>query len=532
MAKKFSNTKVLMAFIIRRNRVRLPLWIFAISIFTIAIAAMLPQLYTADTERMILAETMKNPAITFMVGPSSGLDNYTYGAMMGHFMLIFTGIFLAIMNIFLVVRHTREDEEEGRLEMINSLPVGPLSNLAATYLILIVSNILIFLLVSVGLYSLGLESMDLQGSILFAASISAVGIFYLALTGLIAQLTSNVRASLGFSFAFLIAEYIIRGFGDVGSNALSYISPLGLIARSQVYVNNLWWPILVLLIASILIFGLSLYLNSIRDLGAGFIATKSGKTHASRYLSSPLGLALRLERSSLIIWIVGMFILGATYGSLLGDLEGFLNTSDLIQQMLPNLEGMSLTENFIAMLITIVSVIGTIPVIIFIQKLNSEEKKGRISPLLASPVSRNSLMASYTLISIISAVVFQLMSVLGLWSAASLVMTDLISFQVILKAAFMNIPAMWIFTGLACFLIGSLPRFTGLTWTFLIYSFFIEYLGSMLELPEWMGKLSPFSHIPIIGVEDIKVTQLLIISAMAFVLIGLGFLGYNRRDIE
>ncbi|NLP35249.1 MAG: ABC transporter permease [Clostridiales bacterium] len=532
MSKKFANTRLLMGFISRRDRIRLPMWILGITIFTISIAALLPDLYTGEAEKTVLAETMKNPAITFMIGSSAGLDNYTDGAMMGHFMLVFTAIFVAIMNILLMTRHTREDEEEGRIEMINSLPVGSLSNLTAASLILLISNIIIFLLVGLGLYVLGIETIGLKASLLFAASISLVGIFYAGLTGLLAQLTSNVRATLGFSFVFLISEYIIRGLGDIANSPLSYITPLGLITRSEVYVNNHWWPVLVLLLVSILVFILAFYLNSIRDLGAGFISTKPGNSQASKYLGSQLGLALRLERTPFIAWTAGMLILGIAYGSLLGELEGFLSSSPLVQKMIPSIEGMSLSQSFITMLITILSVLASVPVIMFVLKLNSEEKKNRINQLLATPISRNKLMGSYTFIGLVSSLVMQLTSSLGLWSAALFVMEEPVSLKVLLKASYANLPAMWIFIGVATFLIGWLPRLTSLTWAFLIYSFFVEYMGEMLKLPEWMANLSPFHHIPSIPAENIKISTLLLIAGIAAILIATGFVGYNRRDIE
>ena len=532
MSKKFSNTGLLMKFILRRDRIRLAIWILAISLFTISIAALLPELYVGEAEKAIVGETMKNPAVTFMLGPSAGLDNYTDGAMMGHFMLVFTAMFTAIMSILLVTRHTREDEEEGRTEMINSLPVGSLSNLTASFFILFIANVTIFLMVCLGLYLLGIESMGFKGSILFGACIAIVGIFYATLTGFFAQLASNVRATLGLSFAFLIVEYIVRGIGDIGNGILSYFSPLGLITRSEVYVNNYWWPIFVLLLASGLVFVLSLYLNSIRDLGSGFITTKPGEIYASRYLPSPLGLALRLERTPIIAWTIGMLVLGVAYGSLLGELEGFLVTSDLVQQMIPVVEGMSLTQSFVTMLITIISVLGTIPVLLFVLKLNSEEKKDRISQLLATPTSRNSLIASYTFIGLAASFVMQLVSILGLWSAGTFVMEDALSFKVLAKAAFVNLPAMWIFVGLAVFLVGFFPKVTGLSWVYLIYSFYVWYMGEILQLPDWMAKLSPFHHVPSVPAEEVEVATLLIITGVAILLIILGFVGYNRRDIE
>lgn len=521
-----------MASIFSRDRIRISVWLLSILLFTLAIGAMLPDLYTSEMEREIMAETMNNPAITFMLGPGYGLDNYTDGAMMGHFMLAFSAIAMGIMSILLTTRHTREDEEDGRIEMIRSLPVGSLSTLTATFLIIIITNIILSLLIGLGLYSLGYQSMDLVGSMLYGASLGAIGIFFAALTGLFAQLTTNARATIGYSFSFLIISYIVRGIGDVGYEILSLISPLGLILRVEVYVNNYWWPVFLTLVIAAILFGLSLYLNSIRDLGAGFIATRSGKERASKFLLSPLGLSLRLQRTSIVAWLVGIFVLGASYGSILGDLEGFIDSSGIIQQMIPQAEGYSMTESFITMLMTILSILGSIPVLMWVLKIKSEENKARIENVLSKAVSRNEILGSYTLIGLVAAPIIQLMSVVGLWSAAAFVMEDLVSFNVLIKSGFVHLPAMWILLGLAVFLIGFTPKLTGLTWVYLAYSFFVVYMGDMLKLPEWMGKLSPFAHIPQIPLEDVNILSLTILTIVSIVLIAAGLMAYSKRDIN
>jgi len=532
MSKKYINTGELARFILRRDRIRIPVWIVSITVFTLLIANMLPSLYTTSMDRTIMAETMKNPAITVMIGPGYGLDNYTDGAMMGHFMLLFSVIATGIMGILLTTRHTREDEEEGRIEMIRSLPVGPLSTLTATILNITMASIVIALAVAFSLYSLGFESMDLGDCLLYGASLGVIGIFFAVLTGLFAQLTSNTRTTVGFSFGFLILAYIVRGIGDVENEALSLISPLGLILRTQVFVNNYWWPVFLILGISIVIFAISLYLNSIRDLGAGFIPTRPGKTNASRFLRSPLGLSLRLQRTTIISWTVGMFILGASYGSILGDLEGFLDSSGILEQMIPEAQGFSLTERFVTMLMAVLSILGTIPILMYILKLSGEEKGNRTEHLLSKAVSRNRVIGSYTIIAILAAPITQLMSVLGLWSAAIFVMDDLISLTTFLKAAFVHIPAMWIMVGLAVLLIGYLPRYVSLTWLYLGYSFFVVYLGGMLQLPDWLNSLSPFGHIPQIPIEEVNMAKILLLICIAITLIIAGFVGYNKRDIQ
>ena len=532
LSKRYENTSVLARFILRRESIRTPVWIISILSFTIMMALLIPGLYTQGADREIMAETMKNPAVTVMLGPGYGLENYTDGAMMSHFMLLFTAVAVGIMSILYAVRHTREDEETGRTEIIRSLPVGHLSNLTAAFIVAVIINIIIFLTVGFGLYYTGNESMDFNGSMLYGAVLGATGILFTGLTCLFAQLSSNTRTVMGYSFGFLILAYFIRGIGDIENEVLSLISPLGLSLRAQVYVNNYWWPVLITLGVSIICFGIAMYLNSIRDLESGFISAKPGRVRASRLLVSPLGLALRLQKTTIIAWTIGMFILGAAYGSVLGDLEGFLTSSDAIQQMIPVVEGFNLTERFMTMLMIILSILGTIPVLMYVLKLRSEEKNQRTEQLHATAVSRSNIIFSYTLIGLVGAIIIQFVSIIGLWSSAIFVMDDPISLKTLLKAGFAHLPALWIMIGLTVILIGWAPRLTGIAWLYLGYSFFVVYLGEMLKLPDWMARLTPFGHTPQIPVEEVEPLTIIVLTLIALVLIAIGFIGYNRRDIE
>jgi len=148
--------------------------------------------------------------------------------------------------------------------------------------------------------------------------------------------------------------------------------------HTQVYVNNYWWPLLLTVGAAIAILAFALYLNSIRDLEAGFIPAKPGRKTASAFLQSPLGLALRLQRGTIIGWAAAMFILGASYGSVLGDLETYLESMDLIREMLIDVAGFSLTEQFLPMLMAVISMVAAIPVLLMVLKVQVEENKNHL----------------------------------------------------------------------------------------------------------------------------------------------------------
>jgi len=533
MAKQLHhNTGRLARLILRRDRIHLPIWLSSIAVITIITAPAFTSLYSTEQDRRAIAETMRNPAMTAMVGPGYGLDNYTAGAMMAHQMLLFTAIAVAIMTILLVTRHTRADEEDGRVEMIRSLPVGRLSNLSAATFVLLGTNVLLAFIIGFGLYALGIGTMDFEGSLLYGAALGATGIFFTAITALFAQLSDNSRGTIGYSFAVLGVAYLIRAVGDVSNETLAWFSPLGWILRSEVYVNNYWWPIILTLGVALVIVTLALYLNSIRDLDAGFIPAKPGRKNASAFLQSPLGLALKLQRTGIIAWAIGMFILGASYGSVLGDLESFIETNEMMRELLAPAEGFSLTEQYLTMLMSIISMICTIPPLMMILKLKGEEKKNRTEHLLARAVSRTRFMGGYTLISFIGGFVMLLLAVLGLWSAGTAAMDNPIAFGTTFNAAMVYLPAMWVMTGVAVLLIGFVPRAAGLTWLYLGYSFIVVYLGGLLQFPEWMGRLSPFGNIPKVPIEAINFINILVLTTITLVLIVIGFMRYNKRDIQ
>ena len=97
------------------------------------------------------------------------------------------------------------------------------------------------------------------------------------------------------SSIFLMLLYLLRAAGDLKAEALSLISPLGLILRTEVYAGNNWRPIWIVLGISLLAAGLALYLAKIRDLGSGLLPARPGRARAGKLLSTPLGLAFRLS---------------------------------------------------------------------------------------------------------------------------------------------------------------------------------------------------------------------------------------------
>ncbi|MDQ0430707.1 ABC-2 type transport system permease protein [Planomicrobium stackebrandtii] len=527
----FDGTGTLMRFVLRRDRLRLPIWLLSFAAISAIIALAFVGLYQNAEERQAMAETMRNPAMTAMVGPGYGLDNYTVGAMTAHEMLLMTAVVVGLMSILLVTRHTRTDEEDGRIEMIRSLPVGRLSNLLSILLVLIGANIVLALLTAFSLTVLGIESMDFEGSLVYGSALGASGMIFAGVAAVCAQLSPNSRNTLGLSIAVLLFAYMIRAIGDVTNEALSWISPLNWILRSEAYVNNYWWPILMTVAGALLLMVLALYLNSIRDLGSGFLPSRPGKGKASKSLLSPFGLALRLQRTGLIAWGAGILLIGASYGSVLGDLESFFEDIDLMQQMIAQSAGFSLTEQFIPVLMAVMAILGTIPVLMAILKLKTEEKNGRLEHILSRAVSRNRLMGSYLAMAIVTGFIMLSLAALGLGLVGNAMMEEQLPLGMFYSAGLAYLPAMLAMIGVAMLLIGWAPNAASTVWLYLAFSFFVIYLGGLFQFPEWVAKLTPYGYVSEIPIEEMDFLNAGILIVVAAVLMMIGVIGFNRRDI-
>lgn len=531
MRGNFDNTFKLVRFILRRERITSLLWIVILVLFTAGLAPAMNGMFDGAA-RQALAETLMNPAMIAMVGPVYGAENYTAGAMFSNMMLVWVAVTVAVMNIFLVVRHTRADEEKGRAEVVRSLPTGRLAGLNAVMITEVIVNAVLALLIGFGIAIMGIESMDFSGSMLFGAALGAVGLVFAAIATVFSQLSSSSRGAIGYSVAALGIFYMLRAGGDINSEVLSLISPLGLVQRSQIYVLNKWWCVAVLLLEAVIIFIIAYMLGARRDIDQGFIPAKPGREDAKPNLLSSFGLSFRLVRNTIITWFIVMFTLGASYGSIMGDIENFVAESEFYKMMIGVNDQYSTAEMFTTMVNSMASLICLIPLLTVALKPHTEEKEGRAEHILSRSVLRVKFISGYVVLAFAASILNQFATALGLYVSASSVFDKPISFVFLLKANMIYLPALWVMIGFAVLLIGLLPKATALVWVYFGGAFFLMLLGRMLTgIPEWLLKISPFSHIPQLPVDNINYVTLLILTFIAAALTFIGFVFYRKRDV-
>jgi len=533
----------------------------------LVVVGLVPGMYAMldATARSEMLGVLANPAMVAMAGPAYAEVHGTFGAFYTNLMYIFTAITVAIMNIFLIVRHTRADEEKGRYEVLRSLPMGRLASINAAMITAVIVNTALAVFMGIFMYLGGLTGytdMCFAGSMLWGVGLAATGLVFAALTALFCQLSAITRNVTAYSFVALILLYLLRVPGDMISSLewSALISPLGLVMRTQVYGYNNWWPIWIMLLSAVVVSAGAYKLNATRDIDQGLIPSRPGKAYGGRLLSSAPGLSFRLQRFLIIMLVVGMFLLGASYGLMLGEIESFVASNEMYQTMILSPAGIDISvlygipvEDAIALMNEMLSamgftvaemfagfiggmmaLMGLAALIVIVLKAKSEEKDIRTELVLAASVKRTTYLLGFVVLAFVSAVLLQAAMGLGLYSMAlsALVNPGDMSFGFVMQSSLVYVPALWIFIGITTLLVGLWPKGTGIVWGYFGYAFFMDLIGSFGLFPEWMTYTTPFGFIPQLPMDDINFITMGIMTAVAVGLTALGVFFYNRRDIN
>lgn len=528
----FTGTLTLLRLILRRDRLRIPIWLGAITLVMIGTAATFPGAYPTLETRQERAELIANPATALILGPGFGIEDYTFGAMLSNEMLGLMCVVVALMSMLLVVRHTRAEEESERLELVRASMVGRHASLSAALLVVVAVNLTLAVILAAVLPAT-LEELAFEGSLLFGAALAATGVVFASVAAVMVQLNTFARAATGFSGMVLAVAYVVRGFGDVQENALSWLSPIGWAQQTAPYVLDRWWPLALSLLLSAALAALAYALSVRRDVGAGLLPPRPGPASASPALGHPLGLALRLQRGSLIGWTAGLTLFAFGTGTMVSDVAEMYETNPVAQDYLTamGLDQSTAVEATLALYVSFAALFAAIFTVGAVTKLRAEESAGHTENVQATAVSRQRWAGAFLGFSVLATT--GIMALAGLSSGLGYAVSagDASDIPRVLGAALAYTPALWVAAGVALAVYGLVPGMMVLAWTVPAVSLFMLMLGPLLGLPDWMYELSPFEHVPRLPVAELSLLPLVVMTAIATALTVGGLVGYRRRDL-
>lgn len=521
------GTGPLVRLIVARDRVRLLAWIAGLVLLVVTTAASTKGIYPTQHDLdQIAAAAHDNPVALAFNGPDQALD--TMGGQIAFQVGAFGLLMVGLMSVLLVGRATRGEEDSGRLELVRSMPVGRHAPLAAGLFVVIGADVVLGVLTTV---SLLLEDQPAHGSIVFGASFTAVGLTFVGITAVTAQVSENPRVTAGTAGAVLGAAYAVRAVGDIGGGTLSWLSPLGWAQKSRPYAGETWWPLLLCVLVGVGLVWLATALAVRRDFGAGMVAPQPGPAEAAPSLGNPLGLAIRLHRGAVLWWAVSVLALGLVYGSLTASIEDFLGDNPTMEDVIAALGKASLTDSYLATSLLIIALLAAGPALQIVQRLRTEESELRAEVVLATGTSRRTWVGSHLVVALGGSALTLVLGGLGLGLAYTAVGGGLHQIPRLVGAALAYVPAVWLLTGLAVALFGLVPRWTSAGWVALTGCLVIAMFGALLDLPTWVLDLSPFQHTPAAPADALRVLPLAVLAALGAGLTAVGLSAFRARDL-
>jgi ABC-2 type transport system permease protein len=229
-----------------------------------------------------------------------------------------------------------------------------------------------------------------------------------------------------------------------------------------------------------------------------------------------------------------MAVLGAVYGAAAESVGDMLEGNPQLLEIFEQMGGeQGLTDTFFSAAVGIIAIVTSAHAIRAVLRLLVEEEAQRADPVLATATPRVKWAWSHLWFGILGPAV--ILAVAGAVAGATYgaIIGDVGGSAVrVLGSAMLQLPAVWVLTGVTMALNGLAPARADLSWGVLVLCLILGQLGQILQFPQWSLNLSPFSHIPLYPAEEIEVLPLLVLTGIAAALIATGLVSFRRRDVD
>ncbi len=527
--RSLAGTGTLTGMALRRDRVMLVAWAYAVTALVVGTAYSFKKLYPTPASQQRFAATIgRGAAFLALYGQLYGSS---VGALTTWRILSGAALLAGIMVVFIVVRHTRAEEEAGRLELVGAAAVGRQAALTSALLTAFGASLVLAALIALGLIVVGLPAAGAFG---FGVVIGSAGWVFAAVAATVAQVTESARLARGLAITVVAAAYLLRDISSAvaGLHWLWWLSPIGWAEQVRPFSTERWWPVGLAVAATSVAATAAYAISARRDLNAGLLQVRPGPENAAGWLRDPFMLAWRLQRAGLAGWVAGFAAGGAVVGALAASVGSLVGTSSQLGQVLTKLGGSSeITNAYLAGIIGFFGLVAAAYAVAATLRLRTEETEQRADVVLAAAVGRIRWAASHLVIAAAGPVILLAAAGSCAGSADALRSGHPGQVGVLLGAALAQVPAAWVLVGIAMAFFGFLPRLQAGAWAALVVFLVCGLLGSVLRLPQWAMDVSPFTHVPKIPGAVFTLTPLIWLAVVAVLLVVAGLTGLRERDI-
>lgn len=526
-----AGTGPLLRLALRRDRVTLPAWLVGLGGLIVVSATAVPTVYDTPEKIAGYARSVGNSPVSYLMsGRQAGLD--TLGGVVANEISQVAQLGIALMVVFLVVRHSRAEEESGRAELLRSTVLG---RHAAALVALVVAGSAALVVGVVTTASMLAVDVDPRGALTYGTGLTLLGLTCAALALVAAQVASSTRGALGIAGAAVAVAYLVRGIGALRDSGLVWASPFGWAQGLDAFGQERWWPAALLVGATAGLLALAGWLTAHRDFGGGLLAARRGPAAASRALLAPLGLPLRTQRGLLLGWSAGLLVLGLLYGSVLTTVPDLVSSNPEIAEVFGASADaeQALVLAFLRYIHVFLALLVAAAAVASLLRLRAEEESGRLELLLAAPVRRSRVIGEAAVVTVVAVVVLSLVAGLGIGVGELLTLDGAtvgdLGRRVVDQLAYA--PGAGVLAAVAVAVVGLRSRSAVVAWLAVAVVTVLVLLGETLRLPPWALALSPFDHLPGVPVESFTALPGAVELLVAAGLVVVGLAGLRRRDL-
>lgn len=513
---------------LRRDRVLVPVWVVLLGLLCYASAAATPGLYDTTAERVHAAEAINgNPAVVALYGPI--MDPRSIGELAMTKMTVLYAVFVAILAIVLVRRHTRVEEESGRLELLAGTAVGRDAPLASALVEATVVSLV------VGLVAAAMDvagGLPVTGSLAFGASWVGTGLVATGVSAVTCQLSASARTCAAVAAAVVGVLYVLRAVGDASVGWLSWLSPFGWNTRLRAWSDPRWWVLLLDVALAVVLVAAAQLLRGRRDLGHGLVAARPGPAVGSPRLTDALALAVKVHSAALVIWTVALGCLGLVFGAIAPGVDDLLDSGDA-QDVIARLGGTgAVADALAAAVLWIVALLATCFAITVIGHAAADESAGRAEEVLATATSRSRWFLAAGAVALGGALWLLAVAGLAMWAGYGAAGAgEGAHTGRLLPGALAWAPAVWLVAALAALIFAVRRIWTVVAWALPALFLALSLIGELVDLPGWVTGVSPYAHVPQMPTAPFATTPELVLTALAAAVLGAAWWRFIRRDI-
>lgn len=444
----------------------------------------------------------------------------------------FVSLLLGTWALLLTTRLLRGEEDAGRGDVVLARPLT-----AVRLLRVQLGVVAVAVLVLAGAFAATLAALGagLRGSLLTGAGLAGAALVTAATAALAAQLLDLRRRAVAVAAGLLGLSFGVRVLAgaDPGRERLLWLTPAGWLDLLEPY-SAARWPVLLLPYGLAgLLAALAVRERARRDTGGARWVRSDRRPPREALLGSPLALGWRLGLGVLLSWLAGTFLYGLLIGALVRSVVELVEDDPSYRRTMEDL-GIDLsspTEGFLAAMAASFALVAVLQVCFRLGSVRAEEDSGRLENLLVRPVGRRRWVLGAALLALLAASCLLLVAVAGVLLGGAVSGADLDAGQV--AGAFLaTLPVVALFGGLSLLALGAAPRLTVvLPVTVGVLAYLLTALGPVLDVPDRVVDLSPFSWLPLPPAEPWSPASAVVLSlvALAATLAGAGL--FARRDL-